>query len=410
MKKTCSIRAKLLIMILSIIAPILIIKIIYLNKGFQSIETAQGYLYNHFVLKMYRRSLFMELLFTGVIMLGLFIMSFLVEKYIIKPLSVLQTASKKFIAGDYSARVNIKSKDEIGLVAASFNTMADNIENLSRSKQGFFTHILHEFKTPLNVIFSSVQLVDTYKKNTDCETYRKKASKQIKIIQQNCLRMMRLTTNLIDINRHDNGFLKIKLDNYDIVKLIRDITKSVKRYTESKGINLLFETSVQSRITACDPDMIERIILNLISNAIKFTDKNGVITVKISELEKHIMISVSDTGIGISEKRCNSIFELFNRDDADGIRNKEGTGIGLYLVKALVEAHDGEIKATSEVSIGTTFNITLPVRILEKGGCPSPGESAEKYLKSSESENLISRINIEFSDIYSCYDDDNEIS
>lgn len=410
MKKTCSIRAKLLIMILSIIAPILIIKIIYLNKGFQSIETAQGYLYNHFVLKMYRCSLFMELLFTGVIMLGLFIMSFLVEKYIIKPLSVLQTASKKFIAGDYSARVNIKSKDEIGLVAASFNTMADNIENLSRSKQGFFTHILHEFKTPLNVIFSSVQLVDTYKKNTDCETYRKKASKQIKIIQQNCLRMMRLTTNLIDINRHDNGFLKIKLDNYDIVKLIRDITKSVKRYTESKGINLLFETSVQSRITACDPDMIERIILNLISNAIKFTDKNGVITVKISELEKHIMISVSDTGIGISEKRCNSIFELFNRDDADGIRNKEGTGIGLYLVKALVEAHDGEIKATSEVSKGTTFNITLPVRILEKGGCPSPGESAEKYLKSSESENLISRINIEFSDIYSCYDDDNEIS
>lgn len=156
--------------------------------------------------------------------------------------------------------------------------------------------------------------------------------------------------------------------------------------------------------------MIERIILNLISNAIKFTDKNGVITVKISELEKHIMISVSDTGIGISEKRCNSIFELFNRDDADGIRNKEGTGIGLYLVKALVEAHDGEIKATSEVSKGTTFNITLPVRILEKGGCPSPGESAEKYLKSSESENLISRINIEFSDIYSCYDDDNEIS
>ncbi len=410
MIKICSIRVRLSIVILSIIAPILIVKLIYLCKSFQSIEVMKGYLYNHFLLQVHRRSLFIELVFIGVFMLALLIIFYYVEKYVMKPLSVLQSTSKKFLAGDYSARADIKREDEMGLAADSFNNMAENIEILSKSKQAFLTHVLHEFKTPLNVIFSSVQLVDTYKKNTDCETYKTKASKQMKIIRQNCLRMMRLTTNLIDMNRHDNGFLKIKLDNYDIVKLIRDITKSVERYTESKGINLLFETSVPSRIIACDPDMIERIILNLISNAIKFTDKNGTITVKISEQEKHIMLSVSDTGIGISEKKCSKIFELFNRDDEDSIRNKEGSGVGLYLVKAFVEAHNGEIKASSEVSKGTTFYITLPIRVLDKDICSSISESTAKYMEPSKSENLVNRINIEFSDIYSCYDDDNEIS
>jgi signal transduction histidine kinase len=261
----------------------------------------------------------------------------------------------------------------------------------------------------LNVIFSSIQLVDTYKNNTDCETYKAKTSKQMKVILQNCLRIMRLTTNLIDINRHDSGFRKIKLDNYDIVKLIKDITNSVKRYTESKGIRLLFESSVPSRITACDPDMIERIILNLISNAIKFTDKGGRITVKISEKGENIIISVADTGIGIPEKKCSAIFELFNKDDEDIIHNKEGSGIGLYLVKAFVEAHNGKIKASSQVSKGTTFDISLPIRVIDNNTCQSLCESGTKQVTSSDLESLVNRINIEFSDIYSCYDHDEVI-
>lgn len=267
------------------------------------------------------------------------------------------------------------------------------------------THIFHEVKTPLNVIFSSIQLVNTYKKNTVSEAYKAKAFKQMDIIRQNCLRIMRLTTNLIDINRHDSGFLKIKPANYDIVKLIRDITNSVKRYTESKGINLLFESSIQSRITACDPDMIERIILNLISNAIKFTDKNGTITVKIEQRENDLVFSVTDTGIGISDKKRNKLFELFNQED-DVVRNREGSGIGLYLVKVFVEAHNGKIQVSSKEFAGTTFEITIPIKLLDNDQCSSLNESQAMYDQSSQSKDLVNRINIEFSDIYSCYDDD----
>lgn len=401
MIKGFSVRVKLSIMIMSIITPLMILIAIFLLKGFQIIETMRGYSTYAIIFEAYKRSLSIELVSVGVFIPVLLIIVYLTEKYIMNPISAIKSASKKYLAGDYSYRVKIKNEDEMGLVAKALNSMAESIETIGSSRQVFFTHMFHELKTPLNVIFSSIQLVNSYKKNTDCEAYKVKASKQMDIIRQNCLRIMRLTTNLIDINRHDNGFLKIKLRNYDIVKLIRDITNSVKRYTESKGINLLFESSVQSRITACDPDMIERIILNLISNAIKFTDKNGTITVKIDERENDIVFSVTDTGIGISEKKCNELFELFNQEDEYDARNTEGSGIGLYLVKVFVEAHNGKIQASSKKFAGTTFEITIPIKILDKDICSSLNES-----QAIQSKNLVNRINIEFSDIYSCYDDD----
>ncbi len=401
MIKGFSVRVKLSIMIMSIITPLMILIAIFLLKGFQIIETMRGYSTYAIIFEAYKRSLSIELVSIGVFIPVLLIIVYLTEKYIMNPISAIKSASKKYLAGDYSYRVKIKNEDEMGLVAKALNSMAESIETIGSSRQAFFTHMFHELKTPLNVIFSSIQLVNSYKKNTDCEAYKVKASKQMDIIRQNCLRIMRLTTNLIDINRHDNGFLKIKLRNYDIVKLIRDITNSVKRYTESKGINLLFESSVQSRITACDPDMIERIILNLISNAIKFTDKNGTITVKIDERENDIVFSVTDTGIGISEKKCNELFELFNQEDEYDARNTEGSGIGLYLVKVFVEAHNGKIQASSKKFAGTTFEITIPIKILDKDICSSLNES-----QAIQSKNLVNRINIEFSDIYSCYDDD----
>jgi len=408
MIKVCSIRTKITVLTLSVIAPVLIARIIYLHKGFQNVETMQGSLYNVLLLGVYRDSLSVDIAFICVFLLLLIVMAHIFEKNVMKPLSILKSTSQKFLTGDYTARAEINSKDEIGIVAESLNRMAENIDNLSKCRQAFYTHLMHEFKTPLNVIFSSIQLIDTYKKNTDCETYRIKTSKQMNIILQNCLRIMRITNNLIDIDRHGSGFLRIKPDNYDIVKLIKDITNSVKRYTESKGIHLLFESSVGSRIIACDPDMIERIMLNLISNAIKFTDKGGTITVKINENEKDMIISVTDTGIGIPEKKLSKIFELFNKDEKDIVHNKEGTGIGLYLVKAFVEAHNGQIKATSEISKGTTFDITLPKRVIEKVESPPVNKLYSKTVKSSILDDLANRINIEFSDIYSCCNDDED--
>jgi len=287
------------------------------------------------------------------------------------------------------------------LAAEAFDKMAESVEQWQDVKNRFFINMSHEIKTPLNVIFASVQLIENYKSITEFETYKNKISSQMKIIKQNCYRLMRLTRNLLDISRHDNGFLKINLGNYDIVKIVGGITNSVKKYTEAKGINLVFKSDIDSLIMACDPDMIERILLNLISNSLKFTDKGGTITVNISAGEGNLLLTVKDTGIGIPRDKLDCVFKRFKQADDPFKRNSEGTGIGLSLVKAFVNAHKGDVWVESEMMKGAEFFISLPVRLVESND-DDKGEQT-----SNTGSNLVTKINIEFSDIYSGINEEN---
>lgn len=323
------------------------------------------------------------------------------KRLIIQPVTQLRQAAAEMMAGDYSVRTNIKGNDEISLAAEAFDKMAESVEQWQDVKNRFFINMSHEIKTPLNVIFASVQLIENYKSITEFETYKNKISSQMKIIKQNCYRLMRLTRNLLDISRHDNGFLKINLGNYDIVKIVGGITNSVKKYTEAKGINLVFKSDIDSLIMACDPDMIERILLNLISNSLKFTDKGGTITVNISAGEGNLLLTVKDTGIGIPRDKLDCVFKRFKQADDPFKRNSEGTGIGLSLVKAFVNAHKGDVWVESEMMKGAEFFISLPVRLVESND-DDKGEQT-----SNTGSNLVTKINIEFSDIYSGINEEN---
>ncbi|NLM76462.1 MAG: HAMP domain-containing histidine kinase [Clostridiaceae bacterium] len=349
--------------------------------------------YNSVMSSLYDNIAFNLITLFVLILVFVYVLAYL-NRRIIRPVNSLKNAIDKFINKDYSARTNIKGFDEILLTCRAFDQMAECIEHLYLCKSQFNANLTHEIKTPLNVIFASVQLIENYKSITNPEVYKAKISNQMKIIRQNCYRLIRLTSNILDITKHDNGFLKIKLNNYDIVKLVRNITESIKKYTEAKGIDLVFSSEPESSIIACDPDMIERIILNLISNAIKFTDENGEITVRISEKEESILLSVKDTGIGIPQSKLNCIFERFKQADETLNRNPDGTGIGLSLVKAFVEAHNGNISVKSEVMKGTEFIIELPKKTVDNK--TNDIENQRPAL----SPNDISRINIEFSDIY----------
>lgn len=356
----------------------------------------------HNAMAHYYRSLWIEVFTLVIIILFFITAAFVWGKSFIKPAVALKMAAEKIMDGDYSARTNIKSRNEIGLTAQAFDKMVESIQQWDDVKTQFFTNISHEIKTPLNVIFSSVQLVESYKLSMGVELYQEKVNRQMKIIRQNCYRIMRLVTNLIDISRHDSGFLKVKLSNYDIIKLVREITGSVRRYTEAKGLKLIFTSDTVSKIMACDPDMIERILLNLISNAIKFTDRGGTITVSMKDGGDEIILTVKDTGTGIPEDKLNTIFERFKQADDPYNRNREGSGIGLSLVTAFVREHGGTISVTSEYMKGTAFEIHLPVRIIESSQNKSLNEEKAAYAVSS---GAVSRINIEFSDIYNGFDD-----
>nr|WP_286184071.1 ATP-binding protein [Clostridium sp. CCUG 7971] len=168
---------------------------------------------------------------------------------------------------------------------------------------------------------------------------------------------------------------------------------SVTQYVENKGIDIIFDTNVEESVIACDPDKIERIMLNILSNAIKYTDEHGKIMVDLNQVAKKITVSVKDNGVGISEEKLDFIFERFGQANNALTRRCEGSGIGLSLVKSLVNMHDGDIYVKSNIGEGTEFIFEIPIKTVE--------EENENMNKDNYEELRIEKCNIEFSDIYS---------
>lgn len=263
-----------------------------------------------------------------------------------------------------------------------------------RLKTEFFSNISHELKTPLNIILGGIQLIKGLEENhIECENY-KFFGKYINMMRQNCYRLLRLINNIIDITKIDTNYLSVDLKNHNIVSVVEDITMSVAEYINDTGIKLVFDTDREERIIACDVDKIERIILNLLSNAIKYTANNGSIFVNIFDKYDKVIISIRDTGTGIPKDKLQVIFERFRQGDPLLTRKKEGSGIGLSLVKGLVEAHDGNITVNSELGKGSEFIIELPIKVAD--------DDIYVYEDLSiTNDEKVERINVEFSDIYS---------
>ncbi|MEG2290036.1 MAG: HAMP domain-containing sensor histidine kinase [Clostridium sp.] len=264
------------------------------------------------------------------------------------------------------------------------------LEELESSKNDFFANVSHELKTPLNILYNSQQMIEITTANDgyNNEDFRK----YMKIIKQNTNRLNRLIGNLIDITKIDASCFKLKLESIDIIKIVEDIVLSTVCYIESKGLNIIFDTDTEELVMECDPDSIERIILNLLSNAIKFTEKGGNILVNIICTNNYISISVQDDGIGIPKHMTKDIFNRFIQVDKSTNRRKDGSGIGLALVKSLVEFHDGEIKVESDMGKGSTFTFTLPI-VLAK-------EPEMNIVNVALMDKNVERIHVEFSDIY----------
>ncbi|WP_186429702.1 hybrid sensor histidine kinase/response regulator [Clostridium sp. BSD9I1] len=289
--------------------------------------------------------------------------------------------------------VQRKRAEEELLKAHEERRRLDDLMEHDRVKTEFFANISHELRTPINVIFSSLQLYESNLKGCLDRNIYSNCHKYINIMKQNCYRLLRLTNNLIDITKIDVGYFEIYKTNINIINLIEDITLSVADYIESKGLSIIFDTDIEEKIIACDPDKIERIILNLLSNAVKFTQPGGEIMVSIENSVENICIRVKDTGRGIPEEKLNLIFERFVQVDRSLTRDHEGSGIGLSIVKALVELHGGTIYVNSEIAHGTEIIMHLPCKLVEKADNLHP-------MSNSTEKNNVEKINIEFSDIY----------
>lgn len=257
-------------------------------------------------------------------------------------------------------------------------------------KNEFFANISHELRTPLNIFYSTLQLLDL--KNNDMSIcFREVYGNHKQCLEINCKRMLRLINNIVDITKIDVGFTQAKFVNCDIVRAIEDITLSVINYAENKNINIVFDTEIEEHIIKCDLSMIERAMLNLLSNAIKFTKENGNIAVNLYKDEQWVHILVKDDGIGIPIDIQDMIFERFVQGDKSLTRLNEGSGIGLSIVKSIVELNKGEIYLDSDGENGTEFEILLP------------NEKLEDYEYDNNYKVNLDKIELEFSDIYELY-------
>ena len=261
---------------------------------------------------------------------------------------------------------------------------------LESIRNEFFGNISHEFKTPLNIILGIVQLID---KNIELDNISKEnLIRHVDIMKQNSYRLLRLVNNLIDISRIDIGYYNLQPSNYNIVKVIEDITLSIAEYVKHKKINLIFNTDVEEITLACDPDKIERVILNLLSNAIKYTDDNGDIYVSLNKVNEDVVVSVKDSGVGIPNDKLELIFDRFGQANDILSRRCEGSGIGLSIVKSIVEMHGGKIEVFSEIGKGSEFVFNIPIKILEEENVILTCDNKDYHVE---------KCNIEFSDIYS---------
>ena len=268
---------------------------------------------------------------------------------------------------------------------------AVEIESL---KSEFFANLSHEFKTPLNIILSTVQLVMNYiEVNNEYPDYNM-FNKCLSNIKQNSYRILKIANNLIDMSKIDGNFYSINMGNYNIVEVVENIVQSLAEYMKDNKRNIIFDTIEEEIITACDPDQIERIILNLLSNAMKFTSHGGNIYVdmEVNDRCNKVIIKISNDGEKINFEDRLRIFERFTQSESLLTRRAEGTGIGLTLVKSLVKLHNGEVYVNTEFEEGTQFCIELPIRKMKNF---KNNNVREKSIVSK-----VEKFNIEFSDIY----------
>lgn len=357
---------------------------------------------NYEDLKSSSKSILNMTLLTGLLILVIgSILALLLANTLVKPINKLKHCMEIASSGDLTIHCDIKSTDEIGILSNSFNHMIKENKRLmeekaqyDKLKTEFIANMSHELRTPLNIIFSVVQLSNLYI-STNLEAFANtKMSQHITIIKQNCYRLLRLVNNIIDITKIDSGFMELNLQRANIVEVVENITLSTAEYVESKSRRLIFDTDIEEKIMNFDLEKMERIMLNLISNATKFTKPDDTIKVTIYNKEDFVIISVKDTGIGISQDNIEKIFERFKQVGPLLSRTHEGSGIGLSLVKSLVEMHDGKISVKSKYGEGTEFIIELPVKTISQEDIP---ESANEFQQQTN----VEKIQIEFSDIYS---------
>ena len=272
---------------------------------------------------------------------------------IVKPLTRLTNAIKELSNGNYNVRVDNVGQDEISKLNQGFNQMARQLAKQDETRQKFISDISHEFQTPL----TSIQGFANILKEEDLP--KEQRVKYANIILYNSKRLSSLAKNMLQLTLLDREEIELELTNYSLVEQMNRVISTQENQAMEKNIEIVFEMPKKEIFIEGDEQRLEQVWTNIISNAIKYTNEGGLITITMKKNSKDIEISIEDTGIGMSKEVVSHIFERFYREDK--ARNVEGNGLGLAIVKSIVDLHHGKIDILSQVDVGTNFIVRLPI-------------------------------------------------
>ncbi|KGE17396.1 sensor histidine kinase [Paenibacillus wynnii] len=274
-------------------------------------------------------------------------------RYIVLPLQQLTRATRRMAKGDFSVSLHTKRNDEIGQLTRSFNVMAQELGTLEGIRKQFVSDVSHEFQSPLTSIKGFTQALK--RKDMD-EASRMRL---LNIIEEESDRLSRLCGNLLQLSTLEYEHLQLVPESFSLDEQLRKIVIALEPQWSAKKVNL--ELELPSITIVADEDRLSQIWSNILSNSIKFTGEDGLISITAIEEGDRVSIQIADNGVGMPEEEIRNIFKPFYKVDKARSREVGGSGIGLSIVKRVVDLHHGHIEVTSALGKGTTVSVQLPL-------------------------------------------------
>lgn len=293
------------------------------------------------------------LIYSGLLCLFVgFVLIYVITKRIVKPIVDVSNAADAMIQGDYSHKIEGSRNDEIGTLILSFNNMVEAQKSLETMRSSFIANVSHELKTPMTTISGFIDGI------LDGTIPKEKQNHYLGIVTDEVKRLSLMVNAMLSLSKLESGQTEMKTISVDITEIICRVIISFSLKLEGKNIEICGMEDSSPLIVDGDYDLLYQAVYNLFDNAIKFTPKNGVITIKIDELNN--VFSITNSGQGIKKDDLEFIFDRFYKGDKSRSKDKSGFGLGLFIVKSIINIHNGNISVESEYEKSTTFTITLP--------------------------------------------------
>ena len=273
-----------------------------------------------------------------------------------KPMKQMSEAARAMAQGDFSRRIPVTSDDEIGQLAASFNQMTNALVQLEGMRRSFVANVSHELKTPMTTIGGFIDGI------IDGTIPPERRDHYLGIVSGEVKRLSRLVQTMLDLSKLESGEFALKPEEFNFRELLLNIVLSQEQRIENKNITVEGLESTQDIEINADKDLIHQAIYNLVDNAVKFTEPGGTMSFSLTAQQHYMTFSVTNTGTGIPRESLPLVFERFYKVDKSRSANKNGTGLGLYIVKTIIKNHGGNIVVSSRENEYTTFTVTLPLK------------------------------------------------